>query len=80
MIVLEKFQKSATQTQPLVFQDGDYFAAAAFVGGAWSYFVFHAGEAVAGERSWNMDAMQACRWALDAIDRHKRGLTPEAHR
>jgi hypothetical protein len=71
---MEKFEPDHSRT--LTYHEGDYVAHVAFIAGSWSYTVFHGGQAVTGERSWNMHAGQACDRAFAAIQNRKQGLDP----
>jgi len=52
----------------LFYEDGDFAAVCVAVPSSWSWVVYHEGRAVAGGRSWNIDAYQACAAALHAIE------------
>jgi hypothetical protein len=60
----------------LTLEDGDYLATCFFSAGSWSWVVWGEGLALAGRRSWNLDAFEACAAACVAIARRKGGDLP----
>lgn len=69
----ELFQKS-DHGQTLSFEHGPFLVTCSAALGSWGWVLWREGVAVAGRRSWQMDAFEACSEAYRAVERGRGAL------
>jgi hypothetical protein len=67
----DRFTQSTPSTPVLTFSEGNLVAVVSTVGLSWSWVVWDGPAIVGGEKSWEMDAMQACEDALTCLESAK---------